>query len=124
MLVGRLNKEPTDTSRFTVDFTPWVDTGETITAFTTPVITDVTNSFPAPFSLYPAPPVYPPFVDPSPLLVSSSYLLTGLQVQMLVIDGSIGRVYQVQFVATGSSGRLKTIEVLVNVVGPNSATIF
>jgi hypothetical protein len=119
MLVERLNKQPEAVTRATVDFSQWVDSGETITAVTFPVVSLLPSGWSGPFPW--SPPYDPgtPPVDSNPLLVQTSVLLSGnLQVQMFLINGTVGLAYQVQFVATGTSGRQIPIEIDVQVMAP------
>ena len=119
MLVGRQTKEPTDVRRATVDFSRWLDTGETITGFTAPVITNLLYLSGVPFQAVQTPPP-----DMNPLVVSSSFITgNGTQVQLFTEDGTPGYAYQVQFIATGSSTRQITIELNVTCVSAPNAVV-
>jgi hypothetical protein len=112
MLVGRLTKETTDLRRATVDFTPWIDTGETISSYTAPVITNLTAAARLTAGL-------PTVPDTTPLTVANAYLIeNATMVQLFLAAGTPGMSYQVQFVATGSSTRQQTIELCVTIRGP------
>jgi hypothetical protein len=121
MLVGRINKQPLQVSRFTVNFAEWLDAGETITAVTVPAITVLGTSWNGP---WPPQPVFssptPPVIDPTEQLslVGTYTLIGGTMVQCFVQSGQIGLVYQVQFVITGSSNRQKPVEVQIQMVSP------
>jgi ABC-type long-subunit fatty acid transport system fused permease/ATPase subunit len=118
MLTGRVTKDSADVRRFTVDFSQWLDAGETISALTTPVIViELTASWTN--GTYISTPPIPP-TDTTPLvIISSAILITGLQVQVLCGVGTPGLTYKITFVVTGaSSGRQKQIDVLVTVRQP------
>ena len=117
MLVGRLTKETPDLRRATVDFTPWIDTGETITAFSAPVVTNLTMLAWLTAGILPVP-------DVTPLLLSSAFLLpSATMVQMFLAAGTPGMSYQVAFVAIGTSQRQQTIELVVTIRGPGDAVV-
>jgi hypothetical protein len=119
MLVGRQTKEPLDIRRATVDFSRWLDSGETITGFTTPVVTNILYLSGIPYDAVATPPP-----DPNPLVVDSSFVIgSGTQVQLFMSQGSPGYAYQIQFVATGTSTRQQAIELQMTVVGPPNAVV-
>jgi hypothetical protein len=123
MLVGRIQKQPLQVNRFTVNFAEWLDTGETISAVTDLTITGVVAGWNGPWPYNPAalytPPPPTPTVDANPLLLYGTYvILQGTMVQVFVQKGTIGRIYQLQFLATGTSNRELPIEVLIAVHGP------
>lgn len=113
MLIGRGYKTPSEVYRYTVDFEDlgWLDTGETLTAITTPVVTLNPNAYPGPFPNTPfidPDALLPP--DPTPLTVLSAAIITSdTQVQLFLQAGTDGNGYSVSYDATGTSGRVKTI---------------
>lgn len=117
MLVGRLTKDSADLRRATVDFITnnWLDSGETITSITTPAIVVEQNAvvnFP-PGQAFPAP------VDSTPLTLASSAIVSSSQkVKLMLSVGTPGLTYKVTFVATGTSGRHKQVDLLVSVREP------
>jgi hypothetical protein len=119
MLIGKFSKESADTSRFTIDATPWIDADETIVGYTPPVITPIISPFPGPFPYGPLPsppPNAPPPVDATPLVILSQFNL-GTSLEFFVDAGTLNLAYQFQTSITGTSGRVKTVEVFVNIVG-------
>jgi hypothetical protein len=118
VLVGRLIKESSDNSRFTIDATQWLDVGETIVSYTAPVITQVVTTFPGPFPYAPRPP-YPPEgaapADTTPLVVTGQYNL-GTTLEFFVGVGTPLLSYQFQLTLTGTSSRIKTVEVFINII--------
>lgn len=115
MIVGRIVKETTDENRVTVDFTPWLDVGETIAAITNPKI--IQGAFGWNTN---RPPCTQPLVpyDPTPITLASLGTINfATMVQMFIIAGTPGMAYTVQFVAWGSSNRKLTIEVGVQLTG-------
>lgn len=117
MLVGRLTKETTDIRRVIVDFTPWLDLGETITGLTASQIIYGNNGWSStqpPWQLAETP------YDPTPLafaLASPTVVNTNTAVQFFTQAGTPGAVYTVQVVVAGSSGRIATMEVMVQLSG-------
>ena len=103
MLVGTSSKETTDLSRVVVDFLDWLDPGEAVAAFTTPIVSLIGAG-----------------IDTTPMTVSSSVLAdAATKLIFLLAAGTPGLVYQVSFVATGSiSGRKLTTEFRMKVQLP------
>ncbi len=136
MLVGRINKQPLQISRFTVNFNDgWLDQGETIESVTDVNITEVATGWVGPWPWNPGPYFNnsntgtqtsggqpPPGALPpgqGPLVLYGTYVILQSQyVQIFVEKGVPGQVYQVQFVVTGTSTRAIPVEVLVQVQGP------
>ena len=117
MLVGRLAKETTDLRRVTVDFSPWIDTGEAIVSFTAITVANLSVALAMQAgTLVPA--------DPTPLVVESSFLVAPAQVQMFLAAGTPGTLYQLQFIGVGSSSRQQTIELIVTVTEAANAALF
>lgn len=120
MLVGRMTKDSADFRRATIDFITngWLDDNETITSITTPVIVVEQNATWVNGAYVTTPP--PPPVDTTPLVLTSSFIVSGNQlVQLLLSVGTPGLTYKVTFVATGSSSnRQKQIDLLVTVREP------
>lgn len=115
MIVGRIVKETTDENRVTVDFTPWLDIGETIGAITNPKIIQGAfgwNSNKPPLTASEVP------YDPTPASIASLETVnSATQVQLFIISGTPGMAYTAQFVVWGGSGRKLTIEVGVQITG-------
>jgi hypothetical protein len=117
MNIATIQKQPLQVRRITVDFTKWLDPNETLSAVTTPA---VTNEGEPQWQIFPYPPTgLTPPVDTNPLTVTSSLIINaGTQVQLFLQNGTPGISYQVQFVATGMSTRHQPIEIVVQVQGP------
>ena len=113
--VGRITKENSDISRTTVDFSGWLDTGETITSVTNATITygNVGWSTTQP----PSNPAATPY-DPTTLtFVSTTVVNASTAVQVFLQAGTPGSAYTVSFVVWGTSGRHKTVEIGVQLSG-------
>lgn len=117
MIVGRLTKDQADVRRVTVDFTQWLDAGETVVSATVPVI-DVRQQASWSDGPYIANP--PPVVsDTTPLTLLSEAVVNGnTGVQLFLQAGTPSLTYVVSFIATGGSGRQKEIDILVYVRVP------
>lgn len=112
MLVGTTAKENPDLARVVVDFLDWLDPGEAVSAFTTPVVS--VDAFGA-WSDNLANTVQP--TDTTPLTVASTTQVdANTKLVFLLAAGTPGIVYLVSFVVTGSvSGRQQAIEFRVAV---------
>jgi hypothetical protein len=98
MIVGRISKESSDVRRATVDLTDWLDSGEQLTGYTSPTILALGL-----------------VADTTPLAVLASMLPSNMAIQLFISAGTSGNNYRVQFTATGQSGRIQTVELLVKV---------
>lgn len=116
MLVGTVLKERTDHSRVTVDFSKWLDAGETIKQIVSQSIVLGMSGWSN--TAYPDP-WYPPPDDPTPLVFELVSLINGATaIQVLLDDGTPGNSYTVTFVVHGLvSNREVTAEVGVQVAG-------
>lgn len=113
MLTGRLTKDSADLSRVTIDFTPWLDTSETVTSITTPVVALEQNALWQTGAWTNQPPLPP--LDTTPLVVNNAFIVSGgLMVQLILAIGTPGLTYKVTFAGSGSSSlRTKQIDILV-----------
>lgn len=119
MIVGRTTKDSATIRRVTVDFTTngWLDTGETISGVTTPVVVVEQQAVWYNGALSTTP--IPPPVDSAPLVVNSITIIgSSTMVQLMLGVGTPGLTYKVTFVATGTSGREEQIDLLVMVRTP------
>lgn len=119
MLVGRSPKDSATIRRVTVDFITngWLDTGETILSVTTPVVVVEQIAVWQNGTLATVPFPLPP--DTTPLAVNSIAIVSSSQkVQLMLGLGTPGLTYKVTFVATGSSGRVEQIDLIVFVRQP------
>ncbi len=122
MLVGRLTKDSAELRRVTVDYftNGWLDTGETISAVSTPVVVvEITAGIVLDRGYEVISPA-PPLVDVTPLVVQSIYIVSqGQFVQLMLGLGTPGITYKVTFLATGAtSGRIKQVDLLVTIREP------
>jgi hypothetical protein len=111
-LVSRVVKETTDKVRRTVDFTPVFDVGETILEVQAVTITLGNTGW----STQPFPRVPP--ADPTPLKLDSTTVVNAATaVQVFLESGSPGNVYTVQGIVIGTSTRVWTFEIGVQITG-------
>lgn len=84
MRLGKFVKAPAEVKRYTVDYTNWLDTGETVTAKA--------------FEVTPS----------GALTIASSVILTGAQkISFFVAGGNNDETYRVAIRATTSAGQVK-----------------
>jgi hypothetical protein len=112
MIVGRRNKETADIIRHTIDFTDWLDSGETIdTVIDNDIAVGTTGWSSSPF---PQPAPY----DPSPMAIRSTTVVgSSKQVQVFLTSGTPGNVYTMTLKVLGTSGREKVVELEIQVTG-------
>ena len=118
MFVGAIVKEISDHSRVTVDYSKWLDPGESIQAVISNTIALGTSGWGLqPYSSQNPPPPPPP--DPTPLVFQSVELVNNATaVLMMLDDGTQGNAYTVTLVVHASpSLRELTVEVAVNILG-------
>jgi hypothetical protein len=119
MLIGRMQMETTDIRRCTVDFgKSWLDPGEQLTGTTAPLVELMGAWVPGPYPSYPDNVVPNPVLpeDPTPLELENWIVLPDKKkLQMFLAEGTPGNFYRVSFVATGSSGRAQTVEIIMSV---------
>ena len=94
MTLGKYNKTPTERKRYTIDFSQWLDTGETVITFT--------------YSSTPAG-VTPVVIDAYTIAVG------GLSVGIYVSGGISGTNYKIDVIATTSTGQIKEDVILYSV---------
>lgn len=94
MRLAKFTKQPSERKRYVVNYTDWLDTGETLT--------DVT------FSVSPT--------TTSPLLVDASALSTDNRSVSLFVSGGLhAQNYEVTMVATTSGGQIKEDELFFSI---------
>lgn len=120
MIVGRLVKDTQDVSRFTVDFSKWLDSGEIIGAVTNATATVLQSASWNTDVFVAQAPI--PIVDTTPLAVLSETLVSSsTAVQLKLGSGTPGVSYVVQFVAVGQvSARQKEIDIIVTIREPQA----
>lgn len=112
MIVGRRNKETADIIRHTIDFTDWLDSGETIDTVIDNSISVGTSGW----SSSPFPQLSP--YDPSPMAIRSTTVVgSNKEVQVFLTSGTPGNVYTMQLKVLGTSGREKVVELEIQVLG-------
>lgn len=125
MLLGSISKDSADVSRAVVDFSQWLDQGETLSAVSALSIAVLTNAIWEPWQSPTLPPQPPPVVPDTDTLTSAaapSILAGATQVSFEVANGTPGLSYICTYTASGSaSGRIKEIDVQVNVRLPAAA---
>lgn len=116
-IVGRDTKETSDVSRIRVDFSAWLDAGETIVSIQSLIVA-------AGVPDWVEEPDTPVLVDPTPLTVRSSALInTSTAVELFLLAGTPGNTYTVTMVVWGTSARQKTASVVIHILGtPPAAT--
>jgi hypothetical protein len=115
MLLDRIIKEGTDLSRIICELEEWLDPSEVITQIVSADISLGTTGW----SLQPYPPPgAPPPYDPTPLLFHTFTLdQTNRTLIVFVKYGTPGNVYTCTFVLGGTSGRVFTFEIGVQISG-------
>ena len=115
MLIDRIDKAPSDYTRIIEDMTWWLDAGETLGEFiSVEIIPGMSGWTEAPYP----PPDSPPPYDPTPLLMPIyQFDSTGKLFFAFVSFGTAGVAYTLRFVLRGSSSRVITVEVGVQVTG-------
>jgi hypothetical protein len=94
MRLGSFVKTPVERKRYAIDYSEWLDTGETLTTVTYAVSPTTT----------------------SPLVVDASSIGSGNTVAVFFINGGLnGRQYTVDVVANTSGGQIKEDTVLFTV---------
>jgi hypothetical protein len=94
MSLGRYSKTPAERKRYAIDYSEWLDTGETVSSYI--------------FATSPT--------TASPLVVDATSLATGNEVLVFFVSGGIdGQQYTVDVKATTSGGQVKEDTVLFNV---------
>lgn len=94
MSLGRYSKTPAERKRYAIDYSEWLDTGETIASYI--------------FAVSPT--------TASPLEVDATSLATGNQVLVFFVSGGLdANQYTVDVKATTSGGQVKEDTVLFNV---------
>lgn len=94
MRLGSFVKTPIERKRYAIDYSEWLDTGETLTTvvYTIPVVTT------------------------PPLVVDATSIGSGNTLAVFFISGGLnGRQYTVEVVATTSGGQIKEDTVLFTV---------
>lgn len=94
MRLGSFVKTPIERKRYAIDYSEWLDTGETLSTvvYTIPVVTT------------------------PPLVVDATSIGSGNTVAVFFINGGLnGRQYTVEVVATTSGGQIKEDTVLFTV---------
>ena len=94
MRLGSFVKTPIERKRYAIDYSEWLDTGETLSTvvYTIPVVTT------------------------PPLVVDASSIGSGNTVAVFFINGGLnGRQYTVEVVATTSGGQIKEDTILFTV---------
>ena len=105
MKLGKVHKDTSDVTRVVVDCSKWLDRAETITAVSLPTI--VTDYTPGAVPQGDGQVLYPP--DNTPLLVDMP-TIAGTNITLMLNDGTPTLAYWVEFLVTGTSGRIKTLE--------------
>ena len=97
MKLGNFIKSPIERKRYTIDYTDWLDTGETVVSavFTVTPTTTATLQIDA-----------------------YSIAVDGLSVVFFANYGDVGKVYTVEVVITTSGGQIKEDEILFTVRNP------
>jgi hypothetical protein len=114
LIIGRLNKETTDTSRFIGDLSWWLDPGETFLQVVSQSISMADPGWSV--SPYPPPGVVP--YDPTPVLIETcTFDETNTQLIMFFTFGTPGNAYQASIVLQGTSARVVTVEVEIQCIG-------
>ena len=94
MSLGRFTKSPAERKRYAIDYSNWLDTGETVSSYS--------------FSVAPT--------TTSPLVVDASSLTTGSTVLVFFVSGGLlANQYTVDVQAVTSGGQIKEDTVLYNV---------
>ena len=94
MRLGSFIKTPIERKRYAIDYTDWLDTGETLTTVTYTI----------------------PLVTTPPLVVDASSLDAAHKVAVFFINGGLNnKQYTVEVVATTSGGQIKEDTVLFTV---------
>lgn len=98
MKLGRFIKTPAERKRYSLDYSEWLDTGETVTGAT--------------FAITPTGTATPLVVD------ASSISASGTEVVYFVNYGTDGTTYTLDVVVTTSGGQTKEDQVLFSVREP------
>lgn len=98
MLLDKLFKQPAERLSYEIDYSPWLQTGETVTAFVT-TVTQQTGGTPV-----------------SPLIVDAKSIKPdGLSVVIFVSHGDDSASYLIDVKATTSTGQIKEDTLWFNV---------
>ena len=108
MKLGKVQKDTTDAARVVVDCSRWLDQAEAITTVGIPtVVTDYsTGAVPQGDGEV----LYPP--DSTPVVLDVP-VISGTNVVLMLRNGTPTLSYWVEFLVSGSSGRIKTLELYV-----------
>ena len=94
MTLGKYTQTPTERKRYSIDFSQWLDIGETVTNFSS-------SSTP---------------VDASPVVIDNFIVAgNGLSVTVYVSGGILGSNYRVDTLATTSGGQVKEGVILFSI---------
>ena len=94
MTLGKYTQTPTERKRYLVDFTEWLDTGETVVGFSS-------SSTPA---------------DATPAIIDNFVIAgNGLSVSIYVSGGILGTNYRIDTLATTSGGQVKEGTILFSI---------
>lgn len=99
MILGRFIKQPAETLDYDIDFSEFLNDGDTLTSTGNPAV-------PMPLSVT---------VAPTGLTIGGTYVLNGTTIKQWLSGGTDGTKYKVTLTATSNAGRVKQVEFYVRV---------
>jgi hypothetical protein len=99
MILGRYKKQPAETLDFDIEFSDFLDDGDTLVTAGNPQV-------PSPLSVV---------VSPVGLTLGPTYVLGTTRVKQWVSGGAEGGKYKVTLTLTSNAGRVKQVEFYVTV---------
>jgi hypothetical protein len=99
MILGRFIKQPAETLDYDIDFTEFLNDGDTLVSSGSPAV-------PVPLNVV---------VSPTGLTIGGTYVLSGTTIKQWLSGGTDGIKYKVTLTATSNAGRVKQVEFYVRV---------